>query len=112
MNNVPLREHSMVTYFPDFYGQWDGETHLEQIGVENLCRMLRRNVNAGITEIGCHPGYIDPDFESSYSGERETELLSLCSPVLRNVIDDLGIHLISYKDLEGIVSTAGEEIVV
>src|SRR5207253_10930953 len=28
---LPLREHSSVRYFSQFYGQWGGQTHLEQI---------------------------------------------------------------------------------
>ena len=41
---LPLREHSHVRYFSEFYGQWGGETHLEQIGVDSLLRMLRSEV--------------------------------------------------------------------
>ena len=40
--NLPLREHSPVRYFSSFYGQWDGESHLEQISVEMLSAMLER----------------------------------------------------------------------
>jgi len=109
VKNVPLREHSRVHYFPEFYGQWDGETHLEQISIENLCGMLRTKIGAGCTEIGCHPGYIDPDFESSYAIERETELQTLCSPVVQKMINELGIQLISYKELDSILCTAEEE---
>src|SRR5436190_9194776 len=29
-NGLPLREHSAVHYFSKFYGQWNGEQHLEQ----------------------------------------------------------------------------------
>jgi predicted glycoside hydrolase/deacetylase ChbG (UPF0249 family) len=96
---IPLREHSPATYFPDFYGQWDGETHLEQIGVENLCRMLSTRIGPGFTELGCHPGYIDPNFESAYAIERETELQTLCSPVVQEAILEQEIKLINYKDL-------------
>jgi predicted glycoside hydrolase/deacetylase ChbG (UPF0249 family) len=35
---LPLREHSPVRYFPGFYGQWGGETHLEQkVELRTLC---------------------------------------------------------------------------
>lgn len=106
---IPLREHSNVHYFPEFYGQWDGEPHLEQIGVDSLCDMLRTKINARFTELGCHPGYIDGVFESSYSIEREAELRTLCSPLVRETVDSLGIRLISYKDLAGIMSPADKE---
>lgn len=101
-NYVPLREHSQVNYFPDFYGQWDGDPHLEQISVDNLCRMLAKHVGPGITELGCHPGHIDEGFKSSYSIERETELRTLCSPIVRQAIGDLGIALVSYHELGNI----------
>lgn len=100
---VPLREHSGVTYFSEFYGRWDDETHPGQIGVESLCEMLRTRIGAGVTELGCHPGY-PGDFKSSYAGEREIELRTLCSPVIRSLIDDLGIRLINYNDLEEVKS--------
>ena len=104
---IPLREHSPVTYFPDFYGQWDGETHPEQIGAENLCRILSTRIGPGLTELGCHPGYIDPNFDSSYAIERETELQTLCSPVVREAILELGIKLISYRDLSAVLLDEG-----
>lgn len=101
--DFPLREHSQVRYFPNFYGQWDdGETHLEHIGVESLVKMLESEVGDGITELGCHPGYIDPDFHSSYSLERETELRTLCDPRIRTRLSDLRIELIGFRDLPGL----------
>jgi predicted glycoside hydrolase/deacetylase ChbG (UPF0249 family) len=107
--NVPLREHSRVRYFPEFYGQWDGERHLEQIRVDSLCSMLRTQMQPGFTEIGCHPGYVHEDYVSSYAVERETELRTLCSPAVRQTVEDLGIELISYEDLNRIVSHREQE---
>lgn len=106
---IPLREHSNVAYFPEFYGQWDGETHPEQISESSLCRMLQEKITPGFTEIGCHPGYIDPDFKSSYATERETELQTLCSPVVRNAVAAFDIHLINYADLDQITPPEKEE---
>ena len=97
--NVFLREHSQIRYFSEFYGQWDGETHPEQISVENLCRMLQTDINEGFTELSCHPGYVDSDYLTSYSLERETELKTICSPFVRQTLNELGIELISYQDL-------------
>ena len=72
---LPLRLHSPARYFGGFYGQWrGGETHLEQVSTDNLLAMLGAEVITEITELSCHPGYIDPDFVSSYSIEREAEL--------------------------------------
>jgi chitin disaccharide deacetylase len=100
-HSVPLREHSPVRYFPKFYGQWGGETHLEQISVEGLTRMLATEIGEGVTELSCHPGCLDSDYATGYSVEREAELRTLCDPRLRQVLAANGIELISYHDLAG-----------
>jgi predicted glycoside hydrolase/deacetylase ChbG (UPF0249 family) len=96
---VPLREHGPVRYFSKFYGQWGGQTHLEQISVENLSRMLETEIAEGITELSCHPGYVEPDYPGSYRTERETELRTLCAAAIRRVVSEHSIRLISYHDL-------------
>lgn len=93
---VALREHSAVRHFSKFYGQWGGETHLEQIGVESLVRMLRTEIEEGITELSCHPGHADPDHRSGYSIEREVELHTLCDPAVREALAEQAIELVSY----------------
>src|SRR5205823_6286180 len=54
---IPLREHSPVRYLSKFYGQWGGQTHLEQISVDSLLHMLQTEIQEGVTELSCHPGY-------------------------------------------------------
>jgi predicted glycoside hydrolase/deacetylase ChbG (UPF0249 family) len=98
-HRLPLREHSAVRYFGSFYAQWDGETHLEQVGVESLSRMLETEIGEGITELACHPGFLDPDPATSYAVEREAELRTLCDPRIRQVLREQAIHLISYRHL-------------
>lgn len=95
---LPLREYSSVRYFPSFYGYWDGETHLEQISVESLVQMLETEFKKGYTELSCHPGYIDPNFQSFYAIERETELRTLCDPRIKQKILELNIELINFRD--------------
>jgi chitin disaccharide deacetylase len=96
---VPLREHSSVRYLSKFYGQWGGQTHLEQISVDSLLHLLQTDIQEGVTELCCHPGYIDPDFLSTYSTERETELRTLCAPSIRTALVEQHIHLITFRDL-------------
>ena len=108
---VPLREHSQVRYFSEFYGQWDGETHLEQISVESLCRMLQTEFAEGFTELSCHPGYMDPGYITSYLLERETELQTICSPDVRQTFNELGIKLISYNDLVNLSASTDAELI-
>lgn len=95
---VPLREHSPVRYLSQFYGQWGGQTHLEQISVDSLVHLLKTAIQKGVTELSCHPGYVDPEFSSAYSTERETELQTLCAPGIRTVLAELQIQLIAFRD--------------
>lgn len=97
--SLPLREQSPVRYFSKFYGRWGGETHPEQISVESLVRMLETEVREGITELSCHPGYIDSDFASGYSTEREIELRTLCDSRAGQALTQKSIQLVSYHDL-------------
>jgi predicted glycoside hydrolase/deacetylase ChbG (UPF0249 family) len=103
---LPLREHCHVRYFPSFYGRWNGETHLEQISVERLLGMFEHEFEDGITELACHPGYLEPGFTSDYGIEREAELRTLCDPELRSGIARLGIRLIDHRDVPAITRAA------
>jgi len=96
---APTRGHSVARHLGSFYGQWGGATHPEQIGVEGLLRLLDAEVREGVTELSCHPGYVEPDFRSSYLMERELELRTLCDPRVRHAIRDRGIQLIGFRDL-------------
>jgi predicted glycoside hydrolase/deacetylase ChbG (UPF0249 family) len=95
---LPLRGHSRARHFSEFYGRWGGRTHLEQIGIESLIRMLDAEVGDGVTELNCHPGYVEPGFASSYAGEREEELRTLCDGRIRRAILERGIRLIGFRD--------------
>lgn len=94
---IPLREHSPVRYFSGFYGQWEGETHLEQISVQNLIRMVDQEIPPGVTELSCHPGYPGPQLKSSYSLERQAELRTLCDPVVQALFSGPHILLINFR---------------
>ena len=96
---VPLREHGPVRNLSKFYGQWGGQTHLEQISVDSLLHLLQTDIQEGVTELSCHPGYVEPDFPSAYATERATELQTLCAPSIRAVLAELQIHLIAFRDL-------------
>jgi len=98
---LPLREHSGVRYFSKFYGQWAGITHLEQISAESLAGMLATEIGRGVTELSCHPGYVDEDASTRYALEREAELRALCDPLMRRVLAEQSIHLMSYLDFAG-----------
>ncbi len=96
---LPLREHSPARYFSSFYGQWDGEPHPEQIGIDNLLRMLEIELGGGVLELSCHPGYTGDDFTSPYDGERELELQTLSDPRLREFLRAHDVRLIDFGDV-------------
>jgi predicted glycoside hydrolase/deacetylase ChbG (UPF0249 family) len=98
-NAVPVRGHSGVRYFSKFYGQWGAETHLEQISVEGLLKLLDQGIREGVTELNCHPGYPEPAFPSSYAAERAVEVRTLCDPAVRQALRAMEIQLIGFRDL-------------
>jgi predicted glycoside hydrolase/deacetylase ChbG (UPF0249 family) len=108
---VPVRDHHAgVRRLTKFYGQWGGETHFEQIGLEGFFRLLDAEVGEGVTELTCHPGYVEPGFPSSYAAEREVELQTLCDPRVRQGIREREIGLIGFRDLPVLASrTSGPE---
>jgi chitin disaccharide deacetylase len=101
---VPVRGYSGARHLPKFYGQWGGETHLEQIGVEGLLRLLDAEVGEGVTELTCHPGYVEPELRSSYAAEREVELWTLCDRRVHQAILDRDIRLVGFRDLPALAT--------
>jgi predicted glycoside hydrolase/deacetylase ChbG (UPF0249 family) len=104
--SLPLREQSPVRYFSKFYGQWGGQTHLEQISTESLALMLETEIGEGITELSCHPGYAEPDYPGSYAAEREAELRTLCDQVIRDALAACSIQLTNYHKLSTLLASA------
>jgi predicted glycoside hydrolase/deacetylase ChbG (UPF0249 family) len=103
---APLRGHSEARRLSKFYGQWSGESHPEQIGLAGLLRLLDTEVREGVTELICHPGYVDRELASSYSAEREVELLTLCHPRVRRALHERAIRLIGFRELAGVATGA------
>ena len=101
-HDLPLREHSPVRYVSKFYGQWNGQTHPEQVSVENLEQIIGSEIGDGISELSCHPGYVDEGHVTSYREEREAELRTLCDPRLRRTLAERRITLISYRQISKI----------
>jgi chitin disaccharide deacetylase len=96
---LPLRDHCGVRHISAFYGQWNGETHLEQLGVHALARLIDAEVEDGFNELCCHPGYPGSDLKSSYAAEREAELGTLCDPEVADLLSERGIRLVSFREV-------------
>jgi predicted glycoside hydrolase/deacetylase ChbG (UPF0249 family) len=105
-HRLPLREHSPVRHVGSFYGQWNGETHLEQISVDGLIGLVATEVREGVTEIGCHPGYADPQLRSSYRREREAELRTLCDSAVLEFLSARHIRLVSFVEAMTLLADA------
>jgi predicted glycoside hydrolase/deacetylase ChbG (UPF0249 family) len=98
--SLPLRGFGDVRYIGGFYAQWTpGVDELAYVGVDALIAILRDELGNGWTEIGCHPGYVEADFRSSYRAGREAELATLADPRVRAELNALGVRLASFGEL-------------
>jgi chitin disaccharide deacetylase len=96
---LPLREHSAVRYYPEFHGQSASPGPPKQINAKNLARLLKTDIGDGITELSCHPGYVDAGFATSDASAREAELRALCDVRVRRAVSEKSIQLINYRKL-------------
>jgi predicted glycoside hydrolase/deacetylase ChbG (UPF0249 family) len=93
---VPVRGRE-IRYEGSFYGQTGtGEPFPEGIAPERLVELIDA-LPPGWTEIGCHPG-IGVESGSSYAGERERELRTLCHPSVAAALLDAGVRLRSFAE--------------
>jgi len=106
MHDVRLRDDPPIHCFSRFYGQWNGQSHPEHLSAASLARMLTSELEDGVTELSCHPGYVDPEFPSSYTVEREVELRSLCDPMLRRVLSEESIRLLNHRDAARLIGSS------
>jgi chitin disaccharide deacetylase len=95
-HGIPLRGYSPVRWCRRFYGQWEGESHPEQISVRSLILILEQDLVDGVTELSCHPGLPDAALGSTYAAEREQELRTLCDVRVRHFLDRSGVTLIHH----------------
>jgi hopanoid biosynthesis associated protein HpnK len=75
-------------------GHWD----------ERAFRSMLENMPEGTWELVCHPGYVDAELRGAKTrllASRAEELRILTSVEARDLLDQYGIQLISYRDLGG-----------
>jgi predicted glycoside hydrolase/deacetylase ChbG (UPF0249 family) len=102
-HGLPLREHTVATYVPSFYGRWDGRSHPERVSTQGLIQTLSE-LGPGWSEVGCHPGYVDDELCSSYRQERQLELAALTDPRVREAAAALDITFVGSSDLPAAAS--------
>ena len=100
MLGVPVRHRTpSIAYRGDFYGQTNsGETIEGALTADNLIAIIRA-LPAGVSELACHPG-LGMDFDSPYLAEREQEVAALCDPRVRAALEQEGIALCSFSQVE------------
>lgn len=70
---------------------------------EKLYETLR-HLSEGVTELMCHPGYVDKhgDYIGFYNAQREGELVSLCDKEILQVLKEEDIQLVNFSRLTGL----------
>jgi hypothetical protein len=93
-----------VVFVGRFYGQPEfGKTDMSKIGVEALLALLRSS-RPGMSEISCHPGYLQPRRTPSTTGSARPSCASLTDERVKAAIVDEGIRLINCGDYSGLRS--------
>ncbi len=94
---VPLRNDGQVAYVGSFWPEQEpGARNLDYIRRPFLRQLIDTDVGDGFTELGCHPGRLTEDLDSSYLHERELELETLTEEGLREELEAAGVKLVSY----------------
>jgi predicted glycoside hydrolase/deacetylase ChbG (UPF0249 family) len=97
---VPVRHDGRVAYIGGFWAQWEvGVTNLGYIRRSFLVHLIANEARGAATELACHPAKMLGDFRSSYLEERGVELATLTEPGLRQEIEELGVTLVSYREV-------------
>ena len=78
-----------------------GIAHSACLDAEVLGWILR-HLEDGVTEVMCHPGYVDDELRrySAHAAHREVELAALKDPRIRDYIDSGAVRLINFGALE------------
>ena len=98
--DIPVRHFNQTVKFNgSFYGQNEkGVPYPQGISLESLSKIIS-GLPIGVTEIGCHPGFINDRLDSVYLIERYEEVKVLCDPSIRSKLDKESVQLISFSDV-------------
>lgn len=92
-----LRQHSLLSS-DAFYGL----VHAGFLDVKTMAALVQL-VPEGTSELVCHPGFSSSELESlggKLVRSRESELLALTAPEIKETVRTLGIRLTNFRDLE------------
>jgi hopanoid biosynthesis associated protein HpnK len=82
--------------YPDHFA---GNVYVGAFDLSALCDILA-SLPDGITELMCHPGYVDAALAASggsLQSQREKEVEALTSPVIRQLLNSSAIHIATYR---------------
>ena len=97
---MPLRHFTPgVHYCGHFYGQGGKGDPLPHLITPAALAEVIRALPPGVTELACHPGD-DPALDSPYRDERAVEVQALCHPMVRAALDEQGVKLVLFRDLQ------------
>jgi predicted glycoside hydrolase/deacetylase ChbG (UPF0249 family) len=105
-HGLPLRDRPPVIYKGGFYSQWVYQVpDPSRVSFDALAQILSTDLSHGsIYELVVHPGYQDPAAHYVYHDDREWELQTLRDARLPGLLSELGVRLISYRQLGGVVA--------
>ncbi|MFC1590447.1 ChbG/HpnK family deacetylase, partial [Candidatus Omnitrophota bacterium] len=71
---------------------------------EPLIERMLKSLKSGTTELVCHPGLLGPEIPRRFKfyANCEDELAALTSSRVKGLISELGLKLVSFKDLPAI----------
>lgn len=97
---IHSEKHTLPKDHPYTTDTFIGDIYFRNKSVENLSEHLT-HLKKGVTEINCHPGYVDDELKklSAWTSYREMELKTLIHPNLKQVLQQNQIELITFKDL-------------
>jgi predicted glycoside hydrolase/deacetylase ChbG (UPF0249 family) len=102
VNNNKLEQYQFLLrgYQPRCPDQFIIEFYDEGVTEVVLTRILT-NLKEGVTEVMCHPAYVDGALSkvAIYTRQREVEFGLLTQPSLRKHIHEIGIELINFGQL-------------
>ena len=78
-----------------FVGEAGGEAYWTEQRFADTVAAL----DAGVTELMCHPGYPPRETRTSYALQRAVELATLTSVASRKALQEAGVTLVSFADL-------------
>ena len=99
-HGLPLRDRSPVIFKGGFYSQWEyGVPQPAKVSFEALTGIVSTELTRGVYELAVHPGYRDEGVDYVYNQDREWELATLSDPRLAGLLRDVGVQLISFRQL-------------